>query len=260
MASFHVHLGTSTVLGGLYALAGAGGWKLDWGQALVAAGLTSVGGVIPDFDSRTGIPVRELFGVAGVAVPILLLPRLLEAGFSVEKALIVAAIAYFLVRYGLSAFFKRFTVHRGMFHSIPAMLISGLTVFHLYQNSQQGLRQYMSLGTMIGFLSHLVLDEMHSVDMNGLTPKLNKFAGSALKLFSSSWKANLCCYAVLAALGGAAWWAPGGGTASPLALFRAGSPSDEPVHQVIRPGGASTSAPSASSGPPALPNPLSPRR
>jgi hypothetical protein len=54
---------------------------------------------------------------------------------------------------------------------------------------------------MIGFLSHLVLDELCSVDFRGLTPKLNQFAGSAVKLRSESTLANIVCYSLLGGLG-----------------------------------------------------------
>jgi hypothetical protein len=53
---------------------------------------------------------------------------------------------------------------------------------------------------MIGFLSHLVLDELSSINFMGFTVKLNKYAGSALKLFSPSWAATATTYVVLVAL------------------------------------------------------------
>jgi hypothetical protein len=53
---------------------------------------------------------------------------------------------------------------------------------------------------MIGFLSHLVLDEICAVDFTGVRPRLNRFAGSALKLASPSWTATLLTYLLLAAL------------------------------------------------------------
>ena len=58
---------------------------------------------------------------------------------------------------------------------------------------------------MIGFLSHLVLDELYSVDFTGARLKLNKFAGSAVKFWSPSWPATLVCYAILGALGWSVW-------------------------------------------------------
>ena len=69
-----------------------------------------------------------------------------------------------------------------MFHSIPALAISGLGVFLLYDHDNLGLHSLPGAGVMIGFLSHLVLDEIYAVDLGGLVPRLNQFAGSARKL------------------------------------------------------------------------------
>src|SRR5262249_4988161 len=92
------------------------------------------------------------------------------------------------------------TVHRGMFHSIPALLIAGLLVFLLYQSPSLALRVFLAGAMMLGFLSHLVLDELCSVNFSGVSFRLNKYAGSALKFVSPSLSATLMAYAVLAAL------------------------------------------------------------
>ncbi len=92
-----------------------------------------------------------------------------------------------------------------MFHSLPGMLIAGLGVFLLYHHPNVYARVYLAGGTMIGFLSHLVLDELFAVDFMGLRPRLNKYAGSALKLWSPSWPATVLTYLVLLALAGPAW-------------------------------------------------------
>jgi LexA-binding, inner membrane-associated putative hydrolase len=211
MASFPVHVTTSAILGCAVGAAGAYYFHYDWGPIFLAAGLTTVGGMLPDLDSDSGIPVRELFGLAGAIVPLLLLERLKRVGLMPEQVLVIMAGAYLLVRYGLSRIFKRVTVHRGMFHSVPALLIAGLAVFLMHTSEQQvpadewRKRGYYAVGTMIGFLSHLVLDEIYAVDLMGVVPKLNQFAGSALKLTSKSWPATLLTYAILLALGSLAW-------------------------------------------------------
>src|SRR5262249_12508126 len=137
---------------------------------------------------------------AAAATPFLLFGRLRSAGFTPEQTLALLGGIYVFIRYGLSAIFKRLTVHRGMFHSLPAMLIAGLAVYLLYENPDARLRIYIGVGVMIGSLSHLVLDELHSVDFNGLKLRLNKFAGSALKLYSPSWRSTAICYVILGAL------------------------------------------------------------
>jgi hypothetical protein len=205
MASYRGHLMLSCSLGAAYGGAAYLYGDFDWGLAFLGAGLTALGGLLPDLDSDSGVPVRELFGIAAAIVPILLLPRLIALGFTPDQRLVLMGGIYFLIRYGASQIFKRLTVHRGMFHSIPAMLIAGLVVYLLYHNPEPGPRLFLAGGVMIGFLSHLVLDELCSVDFNGAHLRLNKFAGSAVKLFSRSWPATFVTYLLLGALGLLAW-------------------------------------------------------
>jgi membrane-bound metal-dependent hydrolase YbcI (DUF457 family) len=205
MAGFKTHITVSSALGIAVGAVGMTQWQLDWGPVCLAAALTALGGMLPDLDSDSGVPVRELFGVAAAFIPILLLHRLRRAGLSQDQLLAVLMGIYLLVRYGFSETFKRLTVHRGMFHSIPALLISGLIVYLLYDHDDVRIRYYLAGGIMLGFLSHLVLDEIYAVDLRGLVPRLNNFAGSALKLFSASWLANIITYALLLLLAGSAW-------------------------------------------------------
>src|SRR5437867_9917600 len=126
MAGFKTHITVSSLLGVGAGLYGSWQWQLDWGPACLGAGLTALGGMLPDLDSDSGVPVRELFGVAGACVPVLLLQRLGRTEFSHDQILAILIGIYLFIRYGLAEFFKRVTVHRGMFHSIPALLITGL--------------------------------------------------------------------------------------------------------------------------------------
>lgn len=211
MASFYGHISTSSALGAVVGAIGAWHFDYDWGTVMLAAGLTALGGMLPDLDSDSGIPVRELFGLSGVLIPLLLFQRLRRYGLTPEQMFVLLAGTYLLVRFGVSEVFKRITVHRGMYHSIPAMLIAGLAVFLMHRPDQPIVgeelqrRAYLAIGTMIGFLSHLVLDEICAVDLMGVVPKLNQFAGSALKFKSDSWTATLLTYAILSGLGYLAW-------------------------------------------------------
>jgi membrane-bound metal-dependent hydrolase YbcI (DUF457 family) len=206
MASYQGHLTFSSILAAGYGAAGVWYLDLDWGLVFLGAGLTALGGLLPDLDSDSGVPVRELFGLLAVAVPLLVARRLLRrSDLTPEQTLVILSGTYLFIRYGLSAVFKNLTVHRGMFHSLPAMLIAGLCVFLLYHNPRIELRLYLAGGVMLGFLSHLVLDELYAVDFNGVLFRRNKFAGSALKLFSPSWPATLATYFVLGILCFIAW-------------------------------------------------------
>src|SRR5262245_23839631 len=87
MSSYQVHLATSSALGAGYGSLAAFHWHMDWGPVFLGAGLTALGGLLPDLDSDSGVPVRELFGVAAAATPFLLFPRLEHAGFTLEQTL-----------------------------------------------------------------------------------------------------------------------------------------------------------------------------
>lgn len=206
MASYRGHLTFAGLLGAGYGSLALleGNW--DWGPVLIAAGLTTLGGLLPDLDSDSGVPVRELFGVAAAVTPILLFDRVRSlCQQSTEQTVIVLAATYLFIRYVLSYLFKNFTVHRGMFHSIPALMIAGLTTYLVYPSGDVRRRLFLSGAVMIGFLSHLILDEIYSVDFMGARLRLNKYAGSALKLVSKSWPATVTTYLLLALLAWRIW-------------------------------------------------------
>jgi membrane-bound metal-dependent hydrolase YbcI (DUF457 family) len=196
MASWRGHLSLSATLGVGYgaALFSQG---VDPATCVLAAGVTALGGLMPDLDSDSGKPVRELFSIAAIVVPMLFLRRMIRWGLSAEEVLLIVGLLYVFIRFVVSAAFNKLTVHRGMFHSIPAMFIAGCVPFLAYHHPSLGVRAVLGLGVMIGFLSHLILDELCSVDFSGLTLRLNKMAGSALKFTSPSQTATATCYALL---------------------------------------------------------------
>ena len=200
MAGFRMHISTSALCGAAYGSVAVKLLGHPPETAILAAGLTAIGGMLPDLDSDSGTPIREMFGLAAAVVPLLLIKRLEAMGLSHEGILSAIVVIYLVIRYGLSALFKRLTIHRGMFHSIPCMLIFGLLTYLAYDSPLHSTRILLGLGVMIGFLSHLVLDEIYSVDFNGLRIKFKSSAGSAVKFFSPSFFATTLCYGILGAL------------------------------------------------------------
>lgn len=205
MAGFRMHMTVSTATGLVYGVAATKAAGFDPQASCLAAGLTAVGGMLPDLDSDSGRPVRELSALAGVIIPLLLIPRMMAAGLTHEGVLAALGVAYLAVRYGMAQVIRRLSVHRGMFHSIPAMLIAGLIVYLEYSSPDRGIRLLLAVGIMLGFLSHLILDEIYAVDFNGVRLRFNQFAGSAVKFFSPSWRATAACYGLLGTLGFTAW-------------------------------------------------------
>jgi membrane-bound metal-dependent hydrolase YbcI (DUF457 family) len=199
MASYRGHLRFSTSLGIAY-----GGLAFlhlgDPWTAAVAGGICALGGLLPDLDSDSGVPQRELFTWVPAVIPAMFFRRMHRWGLTHEQVIVLGAVAYAAIRYGVSALFRRITVHRGMFHSIPAMLIAGLVVFLSWHHPNVQVPLVLAGGVMLGFFSHLLLDEIWAVDFRGVVPTLNKYAGTACKFFSPSPVANVTTYAILGGL------------------------------------------------------------
>ncbi len=203
MAGFRMHIGVSTACGVVAGVSTVIPLKHPLETGFLVGCVTAVGGMLPDLDSDSGVPVREMTTLAAAVVPMLLSNRFAEMGLTHEGVLAAIFGCYLLIRYGLVHLFNHFSVHRGMFHSIPAMLVAGLMVYLAYDvpHAQQATRYVLAGGVMLGFLSHLILDEIYSVDFNGVRIKLKSSAGSAFKFFSSSVFGTAVCYALLGALG-----------------------------------------------------------
>lgn len=197
MAAFREHITFSTVLGVGYAV-GLKTMGYEPSHALLAGGLCGVAGMLPDLDSDSGKPVREMFGFLATVSALIFFHRLGDG--DLEYRMLLAACLYLFIRFGFSYLFKQLTVHRGMCHSIPAALIAGLSTFLIFSNMEHRGSLAMAGGVLIGFLSHLVLDEIYAVGFNGIKLKVNQFAGSALKFTSKSRPATLVCWFLLAIL------------------------------------------------------------
>ena len=197
MAMFPTHIKCSTVLGiGCGTLAHLG-YGVPLTTSIVGAGLCSVGGILPDIDSGPGIPLREITTFLAAVVPTMLITRLLSYSFTQETLILAGAAIYVAIRFGLSHFLRYYTVHRGMFHSFPSMAIFGEFVYLLFYGESLFIRLFMVAAVCLGFFSHLLLDEIYSVEWDG-RPHVKSSFGTAMKFVSHEWWPNVTCYAKLA--------------------------------------------------------------
>lgn len=201
MAGYRQHIGFSGLLGVVYG--GAATWVFGFTpvQGTLAFMLTWFAGMLPDIDSQTGRPVQEIFGAISLLAPLLLMQHLTAWGGDRERILLLTVLFYLIIREGGPLLLGKLSVHRGMFHSIPVLIIFSLATFLSYKHDDIYVRALMGLGVGLGFLSHLVLDEIYSVQWTGTKIKLAKSAGSALKWFSSSVTAGAFCWGCVMFLG-----------------------------------------------------------
>ena len=200
MAGFQQHVSLSSGLGVATAVTATMGLGFTRSQGILAGYLTAIGGMLPDLDSEPGRPVRELSSLTAAIVPLLMLNHLREWCTEFDTALMLAAGMYLVIRFMGGWLLGKFTVHRGMFHSIPALFIAAELVFLSWKSESISVRLLMGCGIAIGFLSHLVLDEIYSVQWNGLMVELNQAAGSAVKFFSKNLFATAFTWLLLAGL------------------------------------------------------------
>lgn len=183
MANFNTHLIVASTASGLAAttMLGAGIAKPEEVLLYFAAG--AVGGLLPDLDSDNSVLLKVMFSVLGVLFSFLAMFTQAKY-FSVAELVIIWLLCFLSMNYGLFLAFKKFTVHRGIFHSLPAGVFYGLLatfLSHAYLKFGEVVSWATGFFIFLGYLSHLLLDEIFSVDLSN--KKIKKSWGTALKLF-----------------------------------------------------------------------------
>ena len=203
MAAYREHITVSGMLGAGVGLVSTFAFGFTPVQGILAGWLTAIGGILPDLDSESGRPVREMFGLTASVLPLLLLGRVLRwTGMpnEPESIMVLFLAMYLLIKYGLASLVASFSVHRGMFHSIPALIIASEAAWLAYPSDNPRVKLLMAGGIGVGFLSHLLLDEIYSVQWSGVRITLKKSAGSALKFFGKGFSGNATAYVLLVCL------------------------------------------------------------
>ncbi len=154
--------------------------------------------MLPDIDSDSSRSFQEcIYLTAGIAA-VLVVSKLKEFPLNPEIITLAGAGMFFFIRFGVGSMLKRWTVHRGMFHSIPAAAIAAELVF-LFSSGPVEWRLYKGFAIFLGFLSHLLLDEIFSIDLAGR--RIKKSFGTAIKMYDPKHLGNsLCFYAATAVL------------------------------------------------------------
>jgi hypothetical protein len=88
-----------------------------------------------------------------------------------------------------------------MLHSVPAAAIAGQITFLAFVSNEPLHRYFIAGAVVLGFLSHLVLDEIWAVRQGLFGPKVKKSFGTALKFAGPDVWPNLVAYGIVVALG-----------------------------------------------------------
>lgn len=192
MANFKTHLFTASGIGGVAAIACMKAGVAPAAETPALFVLGALGGLLPDIDSDRSVPIRIGFNLLAFALAFLTMFQFVGKYTVLELASVWLGV-FVGVRYGVLELFTAFTTHRGAFHSVLAAVFFCLgTVsvsYHLFARPDRIAWLY---GVFIGFgyLIHLLLDELFSVDL--LNRRVKSSFGSALKIISLKyWRATL---------------------------------------------------------------------
>lgn len=262
MASFREHVAFSGLLGVGYGFGALLVFDFTPQQSALAGCLAGMGGMLPDLDAPTGKPGQEIFGLTAAVVPLVMIGRVLHwTGLpaDTETVMLLLVAMYFAVRYGLAWVVKKVSVHRGMFHSIPATIIAAELTYLAFPSQLTTVKLLMAGGIAVGFFSHLLLDEVYAVSWRGPIPQLKRSFGTAIKFVGRTFAPTAFTYGVLATLTLAMF--QDAGLISPPQNLSTPPMADDfrPLHREAESETSGLSGPAVGSSQPAMPVPDSDR-
>lgn len=200
MANFTTHIVTGTIVSGSLATLTLAADVIA-PQNLVAVTMAGVlGSVLPDIDLKDSRPSRALF--AGLAIFFSFAALFVFASrLSIAELWLLWLGTFLFVRYGLHTLFHRYAVHRGIWHSLLAGLACGFgtaIIFYYVLGRPDGVAWLAAGFLFIGYLTHLTLDEIYSVDV--MDTRLKKSFGTALKFVDAKHPAASSAMAVTTVL------------------------------------------------------------
>ena len=138
---------------------------------------------MPDFDSDNSRSFNIIMNIVSITTSFIFIiivddPRLFIIGLGI----------YIFFRYGISVLIQRITVHRGIAHSISALVVCSLSMTVILRYFDIVGKWFVSGSLGIGFFSHLLLDEINSLyDFKMKKFRIKKSFGSACKIGNKSW-------------------------------------------------------------------------
>ena len=206
MANFPTHLAIGIVSSGALATLTLASGMVAPADIVTLAFAGAVGGVLPDIDLGNSRPSQALFTGLGI---MLAFAMLFNVGFkySIAEMFLLWTGTFLAVRYIGHNIFHHLSHHRGIFHSLLAGLMFACLTAIFYVRGLghgPGLAWLAGSFVLIGFITHLVLDEIYSVDV--ANEKIKASFGTALKV--ADFRHPGASLAMAAALGVAFVFAP----------------------------------------------------
>jgi hypothetical protein len=186
VAAFQEHVSIAVLSSGVMIVPFHSMGLLTIEQSLVALFLGILGGISPDLDSDTSKPIRSVFRIFSITLPLVLLLSI-SADLSIVQILLIWGLSGLILKIVFFKIFLSLTQHRGIFHTVPMGILFGeLVVLVCVSFFHTSIEIAFIYGFFIslGFVVHLLLDELYSVNVLGV--RMKKSFGTALKFYDTS--------------------------------------------------------------------------
>jgi len=186
LASFEQHINVAVVATGLTIVPLHTAGLLDVSQSLIALSLGVFGTMLPDLDSNQSKPTQIVFKMVSIFLPLIVLVSIPNP-LSIFNIIGIWVVSSLLLHYLFFKIFLSITSHRGIFHSIPmGVFLAQITVyiFYNFSTADRSFSLFAGFFILFGFLIHLLLDEIFSINVFGM--ELKRSFGSALKIYAKN--------------------------------------------------------------------------
>ncbi len=183
MANFNTHFSAAAVQSGMIATGLLALGHIEPAEATLCFVLGTAGGLAPDLDAERSTPVNIAFSVLAVLLAFASVFAVANR-LSIAESVILWLVLYVVTRVAFAHLFAAITVHRGMYHSVPAALLAGVltaNVLHALFAQTAFIATLYGLVVSLAYLQHLALDELVSVNITGR--RIKRSFGTAMKLF-----------------------------------------------------------------------------
>ncbi len=183
LANFQTHITVGVLTSGLISTVAMAAAVVTPSDAVFLTIAGTMGSIMPDIDLEGSKQSKTVFAGFGIFFAFIALFHYSQYLSIAELCLLWLAI-FVSVRYFIWRLFHEFTVHRGLFHSLLANIFFAVTGAAIFYNLLEKSDTVAWMGgaiIFIGALTHLLLDELYSIDFAG--NRVKRSFGTALKLY-----------------------------------------------------------------------------
>ncbi len=201
MANFNTHVTVAAAGAGLLSVLCLQVGLANPTDALTLALMGTIGGILPDIDLQHAYPSRIMFSLFGIVAAFLMVFSA-ENQLSIVELWGIGLVTFALIRFPVWMIFHEYTSHRGSVHTVVAgllfMFLTASFSYH-FMGKDPFMAWLMGLFVFLGFILHLLLDELYSVDF--MNSRIKRSFGTALKILD--WKSRgkstaLVCATIIA--------------------------------------------------------------